>query len=59
MLPTPDHTSSAAITVPLAPGGTAVLFAADTAGLFAPGSAFTLTATFADGSTASASAVSP
>jgi hypothetical protein len=53
------NTSSAAVTVPLAPGGTAVLFAADTAGLFAPGSEFTLTATFADGSTASASAVSP
>ena len=32
------NTSSDAVTFPLAPGGTAVLFAADTAGLFAPGS---------------------
>ena len=54
------NTSSDSVNFPLAAGGSAVLFAADTAGLFAPGSAFTLTATFADGSTASASTtVSP
>jgi aldose sugar dehydrogenase len=37
-------------------GDTVTLFAADDTGLFAPGSSFTLTATFADGSTAAASA---
>ena len=50
------NTSSDSVNFTLAPGGSAVLFASDTGGgLFASGSAFTLTATFSDGSTASAS----
>jgi Bacterial Ig domain/Divergent InlB B-repeat domain len=42
------------INVPLAAGASLTLFAADVEGLFAPGSSFTITASFADASTASA-----
>jgi hypothetical protein len=50
------NTSSDSVNFTLDPGDSAVLFASDTGGgLFASGSAFTLTATFSDGSTASAS----
>jgi hypothetical protein len=42
------------MTAPLAAGGSLALFAADVDGLFAPGSTFTVAATFADGTAASA-----
>jgi thermitase len=43
----------------LGAGGSVALFAADAGGLFAPGSSFTITATFSDGSTAIAGASAP
>ena len=49
------NASNGTVRFPLPEGSSVTLFAADAAGLFAPGSAFTLTATFADGSSASAS----
>jgi hypothetical protein len=47
------------INVPLAAGASLTLFAADVEGLFVPGSSFTITATFADGSMAIASTTTP
>ena len=49
------NASNGTVRFPLPEGSSVTLFAADAAGLFAPGAAFTLTATFADGSSASAS----
>ena len=43
----------------LGAGASVALFAADASGLFAPGSSFTITATFSDGSTAIAGARAP
>jgi thermitase len=51
--------ASGAVNFPLGAGGSVTLFAADAAGFFAPGSSFTVTAEFADGSTATASATIP
>jgi Divergent InlB B-repeat domain len=48
--------AASGVNVRLAAGASVTLFAADMAGVFAPGSSFTITATFADGSTASATA---
>jgi Divergent InlB B-repeat domain len=48
--------AASGVNVRLAAGASVTLFAADMADLFAPGSSFTITATFADGSTASATA---
>jgi hypothetical protein len=53
------NAGNSAVNFDLADGASVTLFAADTGGLFAPGSAFTLTATFSDGSTATASASVP
>jgi hypothetical protein len=50
-----NNLSNATVNYPFPEGTSITLFAADTAGLFAAGSAFTLTITFADGSSASVS----
>jgi hypothetical protein len=47
------------INVPLSAGASLTLFAADVVGLFAPGSSFTITATFADGSITTATTKTP
>ena len=49
------NTADGAVSFTLPEGSGALLFAADVIDLFVPGSVFTLTATFADGTTASAS----
>jgi hypothetical protein len=49
------NTADGAVSLILPEGSGAILFAADLVDLFAPGSVFTLTATFADGTAASAS----
>jgi hypothetical protein len=55
----PLFNGNGGVTIPLAAGEDLVLFAADVAGLFVAGSRFTLTATFADGHTATATAQVP
>jgi hypothetical protein len=53
------NTSDGAVSVTLPEGGGAVRFASDLLDLFVPGSVFTLTANFADGTIASASVTVP
>jgi hypothetical protein len=56
-----NNSANASVNFPVSEGGSFTLFAADGTGstYFPPGSTFNLTATFADGSTATVSATVP